>query len=101
MSQMDYWRAQRATLTRIRAERPSTFAGLKTILDVLHDKSVGDAFFAGGSNDGLDGALSDAGWRIDYAEGDYRWVATHPQSGASVEYIEGDVYCITEGSVLL
>ncbi|MDN4473572.1 hypothetical protein [Demequina zhanjiangensis] len=101
MNMNAYWRAYRATLLRVRAERPVTFAGLKVILDVFHAKSSGDAFFPGGADDGLDDALRDAGWSVTYEEGDYLWTATHPSSGASVHYVEGDVYCLSEGAVLL
>jgi hypothetical protein len=55
-----YWKHHAATLARVRAERPTTFAGLKVILDVFTAKSSGDAFFPGGSDDTLAEALSDA-----------------------------------------
>ena len=96
-----YWHEYRATLMRIRVERPNTFAGLKAILDVFQAKSSGDASFPGGGGDGLNDALAFAGWRITYEEGDYLWTATHPASGAVVRYVEGDVYCVSDGSALL
>lgn len=100
MNEVPSWRAHRATLARIRTERPGTFGGLKAVLDVLSRRSAGDAFFPGGGSDSPDDALRDAGWRNTYEEGDYLWTATHPLSGASAHYVEGDVYCLEEGSVL-
>lgn len=87
-----YWERYDHTLARIRAERPTTFAGVKLILDVFSRKSSGDAFFPGGSDDTLAHALADAGWSIRFGDGDYIWVATHPETDASLTYIEGDVY---------
>lgn len=100
-SSADYWVRYRATLLRVRKERPVTFAGLKVILDAFQAKSSGDAFFPGGAGDGLDDALRSAGWAITYEEGDYLWTAVHPFSGARVRYVEGDVYLLIEGTVLL
>ncbi|HEU5223577.1 MAG TPA: hypothetical protein VFU07_07835 [Candidatus Lumbricidophila sp.] len=96
MNLANYWRQYDATLARIRAEKPTTFAGLKLILDVFHSPSSGDAFFPGGSDDDLASAVSDAGWSIWFGDGDYVWRAKH-QSGAHIEYVEGDVYCLREG----
>lgn len=87
-----YWERYDATLNRIRAEKPTTFAGVKIILDVFSARSSGDAFFPGGSDDTLAHALADAGWSIRFGEGDYLWVATHPDTDAALTYVEGDVY---------
>lgn len=92
-----YWRAYDRTLALVRAEKPSTFAGLKVILDRFEPPSSADAFFPGGADDTLADAVMDAGWSLDYEEGDYLWTATHPYTGATVRYIEGDVYCLLEG----
>jgi len=87
-----YWERYDRTLARIRAERPTTFAGVKLILDVFNSRSSGDAFFPGGADDTLAHALADAGWSIRFGDGDYVWVATHPETDASLTYVEGDVY---------
>lgn len=87
-----YWERYDATLARIRAERPTSFAGVKLILDVFSSKSSGDAFFPGGADDTLAHALADSGWEIRFGDGDYVWVATHTDSNASLTYVEGDVY---------
>lgn len=87
-----YWQRYEATLNRIRAERPTSFAGVKLILDVFEAPSSGDAFFPGGADDTLADALADAGWSIRFGDGDYVWVATHPASDAALTYVEGDVY---------
>jgi len=94
-----YWRAYDATLNMIRAERPSTFAGVKLILDRFSEPSAGDAFFPGGADDTLADALMDAGWSLDFEESDYLYTAVHPASGAVLRYVEGDLYCYVEGDV--
>ena len=53
----------RTSPMRIREERPTAFASLRTILDVFQAKSSGDAFFPAGGSDGLNDALAFAGWR--------------------------------------
>lgn len=88
------------TLARVRAERPTTFAGVKLVLDTFSAKSSGDAFFPGGADDTLGDALSDAGWSVKWEEGDYLWTAVHRESGAVVQHVEGDVYCLLEGRTL-
>lgn len=40
-----YWTRYDQTLARIRAERPTTFAGVKLVLDTFESKSSGDASF--------------------------------------------------------
>lgn len=99
MAKLDlYWQAYDRTLALIRAEKPSTFAGLKLILDRFEPPSSADAFFPRGADDTLGDAISDAGWSVDWEEGDYLWTATHPRSGAVIRHVEGDVYCLLEGS---
>lgn len=92
-----YWRSYERTLATVRAERPSTFAGLKLVLDRFEPPSSGEAFFPGGADDTLAIALMDAGWSVDYEEGDYLYTAVHPESGAVVHHVEGDLYCLLEG----
>jgi len=94
-----YWKGYHRTLATIRAERPATFAGLKLILDRFDRPSAGDAFFPGGADDTLADALSDAGWSVKFEEGDYLYTAVHPESGAVVQHVEGDLYCLLEGHV--
>lgn len=86
-----YWERHASTLARVRAERPSSFAGLKLILDVFHSRSSGDAFFPDGADDTLADALADAGWGVTFLEGSYLYRAQHP-SGAVLTYVEGDLY---------
>lgn len=86
-----YWKRYDATLARIRAEMPTSFAGVKLILDVFEAPSSGDAFFPDGADDQLADALSDAGWYVELIEGTYLYRAIHP-SGAVLTYVEGDVY---------
>jgi len=87
-----YWEMYDATLARIRAERPSTFPALKSILDAFQPPSSGDAFFPGGTDDDLAAALHDAGWELRFGDGDYVYRAEHPATGARLTYVEGDLY---------
>ncbi|KXZ61392.1 hypothetical protein Mlaev_00651 [Microbacterium laevaniformans] len=95
-----YWQQYDRTLATIRAERPSTFAGLKLILDRFEPPSSGEAFFPGGADDTLALALMEAGWSVDFEEGDYLYTAVHPESGAVVHHVEGDLYCLLEGQAI-
>lgn len=96
-AQMDaYWRMYDHTLATIRTEMPSTFAGLKLILDRFQPPSSGDAFFPDGGDDDLASALHDAGWMIRLQEGTYLYKATHFRTGAKLQYVEGDLYCLHE-----
>lgn len=92
-----YWQRYDETLGRIRAERPNTFYGVKLIVDVFSSRSSGEAFFPGGADDTLALALMDAGWTVDFEEGDYLYTATNPVSGAVLHHVEGDLYCLLEG----
>lgn len=87
-----YWTDYDATLRRVATERPATFADLKPILDAFQPPSSGDAFFPGGGDDDLMGALTAAGWVVIWARASYFYAARHPDSGAVLTYIEGDVY---------
>lgn len=57
--------------------------GVKLVLDTFESKSSGDALFPGGADDTLADAIMDAGWSVDFKEGDYRWTGVHPTSGAA------------------
>lgn len=94
-----YWRMYDHTLATIRAEQPTTFAGVKLILDRFEPPSSGDAFFPGGADDTLADALMECGWSVAFEEGDYLYTAVHPQSGAVLQHVEGDLYCLVEGRV--
>lgn len=87
-----YWDAYDATLVRVRADKPDTFAALKAILDRFHGPSSGDAFFPGGADDDLADALHDAGWELRFTEGVYVYTARHPRTGAKLQHVEGDIY---------
>jgi hypothetical protein len=92
-----YWRAYDATLARVRADQPKSFAALKLILDVFQERSSGDAFFPDGADDTLAEALEDAGWEVQFYERRYLYRAEHPATGALLSYVEGDLY---EGEAL-
>ena len=87
-----YWTAYDATLHRVATEKPDTFADLKAILDEFHPPSSGDAFFPGGGDDDLMGALIEAGWTVTWAKASYYYSAQHPRTTAAITYVEGDVY---------
>lgn len=86
-----YWNRYDATLTRIREEKPQSMDDLKKILDTFEPPSSGEAFFPGGADETLAGALHTAGWSISYREGDYVWVGVS-KTGEKVSHIEGDLY---------
>ena len=94
-----YWRMYDHTLATIRAEQPATFAGLKLILDRFQQPSSGQAFFPGGADEDLASALHEAGWSIHFEDGDYVYTAVHPVSGAVLQHVEGDLYCLKEGTL--
>lgn len=98
MSLASYWSMYDHTLATIRAEMPSSFAGVKLILDRFEPPSSGDAFFPGGADDTLADALMDAGWSLDFEEGEYVYTAAHPRSGAVLQHVEGDLYCLKEAA---
>ncbi|RMB57262.1 hypothetical protein [Tessaracoccus antarcticus] len=88
-----FWTAIADQLATIRTNRPTTVAEIIETLGGSAAASAGDAFFAGsGGDDQLWDALEEAGWRIHPIEGAYYYTATHPATGQSLTYIEGDVY---------
>ncbi|MBH0053773.1 hypothetical protein I6E74_06255 [Salinibacterium sp. SWN139] len=99
MAQDLYWKRYDHTLALIRTDKPTTFAGVKLILDTFTQRSSGDAFFPDGADDDLASALSDAEWSIKFSDGDYVYTAKHPATGAVLQYVEGDIYCLLEGTV--
>jgi len=92
MSMADFWRGYDATLERVRVLRPATTAELAAILNRFQPPSAGVAFFGNNADEHLSDALSDAGWDVQFIEGDYLWQAHHPVSGAWLHNVEGDVY---------
>lgn len=95
-----YWTRYDATLDRIRTEKPCSFAALKAILDDFEPPSSGDAFFPGGADETLWGALVDAGWEVYWAKADYHFKARvfDPQAKTwtKISHVEGDVYNLTK-----
>lgn len=94
-----YWQAYERTLATVVAEKPTTGAALKLILDRFERPSSGDMFFPGGADETLADALMAAGWSVDFEEGDYLYTAVHPYSGAIIQHVEGDIYILLEGRV--
>lgn len=93
----NFWTAIADQLATIRTNRPTTVAQIIEILGGSAAANAGDAFFAGsGGDDQLWDALSDAGWSIHPKEGSYYYTATHPTTGQTLTYIEGDVYDNTQ-----
>jgi hypothetical protein len=93
MSMLDnYWAGYEATLARIRTEKPQTVAAVVAILGDFEAPSSGAAFFPTGGDDQLCDALSDAGWAVDYLEGDYLWNARHRITRETLHFVEGDIY---------
>ena len=87
-----YWAKYDATLARVRAEKPDTLAKLKVILDDFEPPSSGVAFFPGGADDTLAEAMDDAGWDVNWIEGDYLWDASNRHSKEAISHVEGDLY---------
>ena len=89
------WAAIAAQLDLIRTKRPTTVAEVGRILGSDPQLAAGGtiAFFAGsGGDDQLVDALMDAGWNIDWIDGDYHYTATHPATGQMLNYVEGDIF---------
>ena len=94
-----YEQHRAATLALVRAEKPTTFVGLKLILDRFETALFQDgAYFPRNGEDSLDAALMDAGWSVD-EETTTTYTAVHPTSGAVVIEVEGDLYCLLEGQI--
>ena len=87
-----FWEGYDATLARVRAERPATVEALAAILNAFQPPSVGVAFFGNNADDHLSMALADAGWDVQFIEGDYVWDAYNRQTGEWLHCVEGDVY---------
>jgi hypothetical protein len=88
-----YWARYDETLAMVREQRPVTFSHLRAILDRFEPASSGDAFFPSQSaDDELSDALADAGWRIDFQEGGYVYVAYNPLGALTFQFVEGDLY---------
>ncbi len=84
-----FWTGIGDQLASIREQRPATVAEIITILG----GSAGEAFFAGsGGDEQLSEALQAAGWQLWGIQAPYYYTATHPATGESLTYIEGDVY---------
>lgn len=93
MSNDEFWAGYKRALTRIRAERPATLAGVAEILNEFQPPSSdGVAFFGNNADDVLSEALADAGWDVRFMGADYLWEARHPGTGEELHYVEGDVY---------
>ena len=84
-------------IAAVRKAKPTTAAEVVSILrehDPQTDFIDGDAFWspAGFGGDPLLPLLTAAGWAVQMREADYHWRARHPDSGDTIEYVEGDVY---------
>ena len=89
-----FWVAIDHQLDMIEASKPNTS---REVL-ILLDGSSTSAFFGGGGGDReLLSSLTVAGWEVTEYHAAYFWTAAHPDTGATLEYIEGDVYDRTNG----
>jgi len=94
-----FWQLVKDGLAAIEATKPTTFDGVRDILNAHadgyhHQPSTNPdaAFFpGGGGEDTLRDALRAAGWRVLWSEASYHYVAHHPVSGDWLHYVEGDV----------
>lgn len=94
-STLTFWQRIDRALDRIATEKPTTFDGVKAILDEDGNpdgtEAAGAAFFAGSGGDRqLREALRDAGWRTVWAEASYYYTMVSP-TGDLLTYTEGDV----------
>lgn len=95
MSIDTFWTQIHTDLDRIEQEKPDTYDAVKKILKDQADPYITDApaFFAGSGGDrSLFSALSVAGWHLAWIEASYYYVVTHPETGETLTYCEGDVY---------
>jgi hypothetical protein len=84
-----------ATLTRIRAERPSTVDSVAAILSdnqPFQPPLIGIAKFGNYADDRLYDALADVGWQLRFLERAELWDARHPATDEEMHYVKGDVY---------
>lgn len=101
-----FWSQITHQLAAIVYHRPATFEGVRRILlDPLYDDIAAErnrngvrhfgpdaAFFAGsGGDETLMRALVDAGWQIGTKKASYWYTMTHPATGETLTYTEGDV----------
>lgn len=98
MSLSKFWEAIDAQLDAIESEKPDTVAAVIDIIGHAHGtREPGAGFFAGSGGDRqLRESLVAAGWKITWSDWYHHYEATHPATGQRLEYIEGDVYDITE-----
>ncbi|MDU2072533.1 MAG: hypothetical protein E7G28_13000 [Cutibacterium avidum] len=101
-----FWPQITHQLAAIVYHRPATFEGVRRILlDPLYDDIAAErnrngvrhfgpdaAFFAGsGGDETLMRALIDAGWQIGTEKASYWYTMTHPATGETLTYTEGDI----------
>lgn len=101
-----FWPQITHQLAAIVYHRPATFEGVRRILlDPLYDDIAAErnrngvrhfgldaAFFAGsGGDETLMRALADAGWQIGTEKASYWYTMTHPATGETLTYTEGDI----------
>lgn len=90
-----YWKACEEEMDALRASSLDTADEVVQILleHDPHGRSVGAAFFSpSNAGESLSDPLMEAGWSIEWIEGDYHWTACHRRTGETLTYIEGDVY---------
>lgn len=80
------------TLTRIREEKPDTFAALKNILDNFTPPRDGDAFFPYEADEELADALVGVGWEVRFFSSSSVYSARHPVTRAKFHHLHGDLY---------
>lgn len=93
----DYWQQIDLTRGALDLAQPTTSSRVIEILrendPSTPDMRCGPAFWSGdNAGHSLDGILSAAGWRYEWAEASYYWQMRHPLTGDVIAYIEGDVY---------
>lgn len=89
-----FWVHVHHQLDMIEASKPTTAREVLLLLD----GNATSAFFAGGGGDReLLSSLTEAGWDVTEYHAHYYWTAQHPDTGESLEYLEGDVYNRTAG----
>ncbi|MGB3327651.1 MAG: hypothetical protein WBA46_01790 [Thermomicrobiales bacterium] len=88
-----FWQIIDEQLDTIERDRINTYEGIKTIMPTTPGESAAPAFFGGSGGDrSLFESLSIAGWVQTWSEASYYYVATHPDTGDTLTYIEGDIY---------
>lgn len=102
----DFWPQIDHQLERIATEKPDTFEAVRDLLlDLNYDQIVVEvhrngprpfdldsAFFAGSGGDAtLLDTLERAGWQTVAFAASYHYAMTHPVTGETLTYIEGDV----------